>query len=418
MDILLFIIGLFALIRNKLASTITIIFVLCSTYLQLNIPDPHFSNAFFEHNVMDVGLILYILFFLKVAFRYGINWRGSLQKTVTLFLLFLIINGGYDIVHCGTSFGDVIRYLRLWMLLTIVYVAPRIPSCFTIRSFRQVGIITVVVSSLVIFQLLTSIELIEFRRVAERGIKPPITAIIYGAFYILNYWKLSKLKTYTASALCVIPILLSLKMTYAISVLLITLVAIYFSKSIGSGKKVFYPIAILVVSILFLTANNSFSERFRTMYSETETISSGEVSGNFSYRILHASERFNYIIATPETAIRGIGYVSETNFYRSPFVLGVYNAERERVDQLDNGDILWSNVFVRIGLFGVILYAWMFYKLTMAFYKGRKTYSTYDYWFSYLLISLIFTSLGNDTMGHGFFFLYPYLMIYSNTKAI
>lgn len=31
----------------------------------------------------------------------------------------------------------------------------------------------------------------------------------------------------------------------------------------------------------------------------------------------------------------------------------------------------------------------------------------YTFWFSYLLITLLFTSFGNESMWYGYFFLYP-----------
>lgn len=60
MDIVLFLVGLGLLFRNDQTSVLTIIFFLCSVYLQLNIEDTLFTNFLFSHNVNDLGIILYI----------------------------------------------------------------------------------------------------------------------------------------------------------------------------------------------------------------------------------------------------------------------------------------------------------------------------------------------------------------------
>ena len=417
MDILLFVVGLFSLCRNKLALTITIIYVLCSTYMQFNIVDPLFVNVFFVHNVCDLGLILYVLMLAKLVITYGVSLYGPMQKSVTVFFIFLLLNGLYDVFLCETSIGDAIRFLRSWIPLTIVYVKFGISTDIAERSFRQLGLFTVIMSAIVLVQIVTPIQLIKFDQIDGRGIKPPITSIIFGAFYLLDYWKMSRLHRFAASLLCVVPMLLNLKMTYTISVLLIVLIAVLFSKKVGNGMKIFYLATVLSFSFVFLSLDNRFSDRLLNMYAETETISSGETSGNFSYRILHSMERLRYITASPDTAIRGIGYVSETNYTHETFTLGVYNDEKGRVDQLDNGDILWSNVFVRVGLLGLALYLWMYGRLMNIYIRNRYADRKNSMWFAYLLVSLLFTSLGNDTMWYGYFFLYPILVLDVRSKA-
>lgn len=237
MDIVLFLLGLGLLFRNDQTSVLTIIFFLCSVYLQLNIEDTLFTNFLFLHNVNDLGIVLYILFFFKILFTRGAEFTGVLQNAVSLLLLFLFLNGIYDILFNGTSPIDVVKFLRSRLLLTIVYIVPRLYIDEVNGSFRQVAEITVLACVFIIFQTLTSIELIKFSSLVERGIKPPITAIIFTIFYLVNYWNLSKFKTYAASFICFMPIALNMKMTYAISVLLILFTFILFRSGLAMAKK-------------------------------------------------------------------------------------------------------------------------------------------------------------------------------------
>lgn len=416
MDLILFFIGLIKLFTNKLATTITIIFILCSTYLQYNIIDPLFTNAFFVHNVSDVGIVLYILFFIKVAIKKGLDFRGPFQKVISIFLIYILFNGLYDCFYNDTPIGDVVRFLRSRILLTVVYIAPNISHDIVNRSFRQIGLITIISSILIILQTVTTFNLVEFKISEGRGIKPPITSIIFSAFYLMNYWDKSKLKAIIAFVICFIPIALNLKMTYAISVFLITLLAILFRSKVQLGLKILYLVIIFISSVLFLNLNDTFSSRLSSMVNETNTVSTGEVSGNFSYRILHAKERYDYITNnSPIIALRGIGYISEKNYRDEPFYLGVYNKEKGQVDQLDNGDILWSNIFVRVGLFGLFLYICMYITLIKGYYKLKCLSKRYALWCSYLLVTLMFTSFGNETMWYGYFFFYP-ILIYKSLR--
>lgn len=407
MDIVLFLLGLGLLFRNDQTSVLTIIFFLCSVYLQLNIEDTLFTNFLFLHNVNDLGIVLYILFFFKILFTRGAEFTGVLQNAVSLLLLFLFLNGIYDILFNGTSPIDVVKFLRSRLLLTIVYIVPRLYIDEVNGSFRQVAKITVLACVFVIFQTLTSIELIKFSSLVERGIKPPITAIIFTIFYLVNYWNLSKFKTYAASFICFMPIALNMKMTYAISVLLILFTFILFRSGLAMAKKITAVLFVIIISFGFLGISDKFANRLTGMVQETNTISSGQSSGNFSYRILHAKERLDYITKNTVTAVRGIGYVSEANYHHKTFKFGCYNRERNRVDQLDNGDIMWSNIFVRVGLLGCLFYLCFFGFLMKMYYENRSHSDYYTLWFSYLLITILFTSLGNETMWYGYFFMYP-----------
>lgn len=151
------------------------------------------------------------------------------------------------------------------------------------------------------------------------------------------------------------PIALNMKMTYAISVLLILFTFILFRSGLAMAKNNGSAF-VIIISFGFLGISDKFANRLTGMVQETNTISSGQSSGNFSYRILHAKERLDYITKNTVTAVRGIGYVSEANYHHKTFKFGCYNRERNRVDQLDNGDIMWSNIFVRVGLLGCLFY--------------------------------------------------------------
>lgn len=413
MDILLLIAGVFFLCRGKYSYVLTIIMVLTTAYLQLPIvSDNFFRNFLFPHNVQDAGLLLYMLFFIDIARRKGFTTKHPLTKYVHVFFLFLVFSGIYDIIR-GTSAGDVIKYWRYWLLLSIVYIAPYISRTTVMQSFRQLFNITFWCSLLILFQRYTGITLIEMKdlSVVGRGIKPPSFSIYCAVLCLINFWKQSLLKRVFYFLVIMMPIILCLKMTYALSVAGIYLVYVFVASSWSSGKKIALSAVFAFGLVCFLVFNEKFSDRLIGMTREVSTIDSEEVSGNFSYRILHATERFDYIAADPVRLIRGLGFVSEQNFVNPIFIIGQYDPERDRITQLDTGDIAWSLLFLRLGVAGTILFLIFYLKIVRLYYKRSKESELNAYFFSMMTVFLVFTSLGNALITYDDFYVYPLLFL-------
>lgn len=410
MDLLLLLIGIVCLLRNRYSSVIAIIVILASSYLQLNV-DPKYHNFLFVHNVTDTGLFLYILFFFKIAMRYGVTTRHPLVRYIHLFFAFLIINGIYDI-YCGTSIGDVIRYCRHWSFLTIVYIVPYIKREWTLGSLKIIYYVTAACCLLLLFQRFTGITIVEIRSIGlERGVKPPSFSIWCAAMCLINVWRYGGLKRVIHLLIFLSPILLNMKMTYAISIISIYVVYFIVSSHWSLARKVFASIGLIVSIVIFFSFATSFQERFLSMIKETDNIGQEEVTGNFSYRILHATERYDYIMREPETAIRGLGYVSETNFKNGVFNIGLRDEDTNDIVQLNTGDIAWSLFFVRFGLLGLAVYLLMYFRIVVQYGKHMRDNRFNGFFFSMLLVFLFFSSLGNTIIAYSDFFIYPLLFI-------
>lgn len=407
MDIFLFILGIYFLLKSRYAYVLSIIVVLTTAYLQLPV-DSKYLNVLFEHNVSDLGLLLYLCFFVKIVGKYGISTQFILVKYVNIFFLFILLNGFYDYIN-GVSISDILRYERKWILLSIVYIAPFIEEKDIIKSLKVVYNITLLCCLLLIFQRLTGLVLIEMRFDIGRGTKPPSYSIYCAVIALINMWNFKFGKRLLHSFIFILPIILNLKMTYSFSVFGIYMLYVMLASKWSLQRKIAISICFVSISLLFLLSSSSFNERFFRMTQEVNTIRNYEASGNFSYRILHAKERLEYISSDPIMLLRGIGYVSESNFSHNTFALGTYNSESNTYAQLDTGDIVWSLLFVRLGLLGTLFYLLIYFSLIRIFYKYRDRNIFNAYWFSLLVVFLVFTSLGNALIGHDDFFIYPIL---------
>lgn len=423
MDIFLFFLGLFFLVRKRYDWVLTIIIVLASTYLQLQFTKEYRVSTFlFEHNVSDVGLILYIIFFLQRIIDKGAFFKGNIQRIITVIFIFLILNGIYDYFQ-GTSIGDIFRYLRNWIYLSIIYIYRGIDSNYITKSLKQIYYLTLFVSFSLIVQDTTNLNIwnavLRVGDISERGTKPPSYAIFCVSMALINVWNLSQWKRWLHVLILILPIVFSLKMTYAISIMSIYVIYLLIVSNKMLLTKLLTLFSFILILILFLNYNQRFTERLIFMTTEFNSAKNDNIEGNFSYRLLHASERYNYISKDPITYLRGLGYISEKNNSKDYFRVGLRD-EFGDVIQFDTGDISWSIFFIRIGILGIALYIFIYFTIIKQYFNKFYFSKMNGYFLSMLLVFLFFTSLGNTIITESDFFIFPILFLHPhllNTKS-
>lgn len=412
LTILLFVLGLFFLLQKKEASLLTVIYILSSTFLQLQINNnlPLFTIS--GINTSDIGLLLYIIYFARKAARHKLRITNRLQVLVTIFFVYLILNGIFDIIYYNTSAGDVIKYIKLWALLSIAYIYPYIRIEDTIRSLKQIYTITLLACIFVTVCMLLGLDFGILWVLEDRGIKPPPDCMWFAPIAFYNMWKKGKFRSIVETLIFVIPIVMFLKMTYAITVVLIFALITLMKKKTAIATKIILSAAMCIAVSGFLYMNSSFNERMTGMINETEDISHGESGGNFSYRIMHAQERFDYISKSPVMLWRGFGYLHEKNLKKTLFVFGTNGGE----SQLDTGDIVWSLFFIRLGLIGIFLYLLLYVNIIKHYYKNR--HKDICLLFAAMMITYLgFTSLGNAIISYAYFFMFPILFLNTCRKV-
>lgn len=405
LTILLFLLGLFFLLQKKYASLLTVIYILSSTFLQMQINQLSLLTIA-GINTSDIGLLLYILFFVKIAGQHKLRISNNIQLSVTVFFIFLILNGIFDIFHNNTSLGDVIKYIKGWTLLSIVYIYPYIKLEYAIRSLKQVYNITMFLCIFVTICMVLKLDFGIFWVLEGRGIKPPPDCMWFAPMAFYNIWNKSKSKSIIETLIFIIPAVMFLKMTYAITIVLIFALIILMKKNTGLAIKIILGATFCVSVSAFLYVSSDFNERMSGMIAERSDIEQGESGGNFSYRILHAQERFDFISKDPVMLWRGFGYLHEKNLKKPLFVLGTNHGE----GQLDTGDIVWSLFFIRLGMLGLFLYLLIYINILKQYYRKRQ--KAICILFATMMSSyLIFTSLGNAIISYGYFFIYPILFL-------
>ncbi len=414
MDFLLLIIGLVMLYRRSYSWLFTIIIILASTYLQINFDPDEWSLLKIgpPHNVDDVGLLLFFLFWIREVVRNGIYIRHPMGIIVIVFFFFLISNGLFDILN-GTSIGDVMRYLRRWFFLLIVFIKSPLQIEDVTKSLKQIFWITFIICLVLIVQYVFDLEIIgstNYGAQYTRGKKPPSFSIICCCLVVLNVFGFSN-KTRIITALgFLLPVLFCLKMTYFVTICLTLAICYLIKRDVDVLKLSKYAVVGIVGVAVLFSVSPSFQQRFEEMVAQTGSSSTREEEGNFSYRIDHFSERFEYVLQDPIRSVRGLGYVQERNFHEEPFQLGQLNNWGSKA-MLDTGDIAWSLLILRLGILGLLIYLFMYLKCLRLLWRYKNQDELVLVFFSYVLISLVFMSLGNALIATSDFFIYPLLII-------
>ena len=412
MDFILLILGVICILRHKISSVLTIIVVLGSQYLQIPVSDEFFVNFLFPHEVEDVAIILALFlacFLLRT--RVPVNY-SFLRKEVIYFYIFLLLSGILDILH-GIIFGDVVRQWRHWFFLLIVFVAPLFSFNEIEQSLKQLFKITLVTS---IYILLIRFYQIDFVKInayeVDRGVKPASYSMLFAFLCYVNPWNFSNVKKIVYFSIFIIPIILNLKLTYLITVALS--IGLYVAiESVNLSKKLFLGGVVVLFSVFLFQFNEKIANRVNVMSENVKVISEDtNEHDNFTFRLLLAQERLNYILDDPEKMIRGIGFVSEQNYKENPFSIGLYDRKFGKIRQLDTGDIAWAIFFCRLGLGGLLLFLLFYYKLSRAFWKSRQQNKLYSFYFVSLIVFLFFTSFGNTIIAMDDFYIYPILLVY------
>lgn len=416
MDYLFLIVGLVMMYRRNYPWMFAIIIVLASTYLQLPLRAEMQMMIGPEHNVADTGLLLYVVFWGSEVIRRGFFTAHPLAKAVSVFLLFLLLNGLFDIL-CGTSVGDVIRYLKNWVYLSIVFVDVPLQTEGVKKTVKILFWITFGLSLVLTIQYVAGAVWIGYTThyvsngiTYARGAKPPSFSVICFCIAFLNILNLTNVKRIVTSVVLFLPILFTLKMSYFTTIVLILIGYYLLQKQTNIVKLIKYGVLFVIGISTFFTAFPIFHQRFQeTVAQLTIGSSTKKKEGNFSYRIDHFSERLDYVLQDPVRSARGMGYIQERNFHENLFKLGQPNNWGSKA-QLDTADIAWSLLIIRLGILGLIFYFLMYYRCLHLIWSKCNESELNLLFFCYMLVSLVFMSFGNTLIAQSDFFIIPFLI--------
>ena len=359
MDLLLLVIALLYIIRNRKTEwVLTIMLALGTNLFQAW---KFFANAMLIPNMYDGALV--ILLALLIKYRNNkptlpAEYR-SLTKYITFFSCYIVLLIFLDIILNNISIISVIKTSRHWLFLLAIFVIPKIPVITLKKTLYIVMNITLVISAIIAFEFFTGnyyFTEIHYEGGVARGALPSTFALFYTMVLACNYYnKMNKARRYTYLAILILSLLASSTRSIALAIVFGFMICIYFcsrNKANSFGKMFLF--ILLAGAVAMFTPG--LKERFSQLGTElSASRANNDVEGNTTYRLMHFTERFEYLQEKPMQLMFGIGNVVEEDF-PDVFYVGLYNENKQRITQLDTGDITWSPVLMRLGVIGIFLF--------------------------------------------------------------
>jgi len=425
MDIIVLIIAFHLLFKNKWAWVLFAVILLTTSYLGLG---TDISNFPIEHNVSDAGLILYLALCFYILSKHNFKLaKTNLSKYLILFYIFLVITFCIDLLFNNIGFISIIKTSRHWIFLSCIWFFYYIPSKEIRKLIDYLFNSTVIISVIMLVEFFFETQILgkEYETLASesgnlltRGSIPSTFVPFFLLFLFTPFYEF-KLKTKKFYIILFLLVLITSVIRSWYLAMIVGFIVLIILQNKLKVKTIYTGILILTGLFVAVSFNPIIKERFKVGFEEVQSFNftaEKEVKGNYSFRMLHAKERLNYILHNIQYTFFGLGNITEENF-PEVFIIGLVN-DAGGVIQLDTADIAWSTLIIRLGLLGTFLYLLFFVGVLLFFYRNRKNNPLATVTFVYLFINLTILSFASSTMATGQFFIFPVLLYFLSKRKL
>lgn len=339
-----------------------------------------------QYKPIDLAFIYLLVLYIDLHLGHLEKQHTKIPNPVVFLLSFLLFIGlavYIDLYFNNVLISDIIKTLRNWLILLLVPVTMVHFSEEDLKkTLHYIAIITIPLLILYMSQYFTGVEL-----------SPNAHRIVYdtGSAYLrylniptfwlftLWYWVFKSDLEVKRRILIIGIVVFSTYLSMTRSVIMIlaigfTLAGWFTSNSIISRPKLIIFTLIILLTIPFIP---NLSPRINSGVKEISYVISGGIKsprqedGNFIFRIMHTIERAKYLSQKTQTAIFGLGFITENNFTEDPFATGLQDLNG-KVIQLDTGDTSWSPLIIRYGFVGALLYVSIIISFIRFFLNARE----------------------------------------------
>ena len=365
---------LWGLFRNKLPIVFLFIVILYKTNWFFGTST---SELFFYHNLYDVGLFFIIVLTIKLLKRKGNNGIDVkvIKKGFFFFVMFFLLCSFVDLLVNHTPLVSQIKAAKNYVPLILLSVVNKITKDEAIRFFKLLILTTTIFSALFVFEQLSGLSITGAAHTAGGSRCPlpwPLALLCFALLISGKYVVSKKIRLLFFIALLANVVLCGSR-SFFLSYVFVFSLFILLSKP--SLKKAFAVILGIVAILLIFSTDNILSRRFNDSKSDMQSLqaNTGEVEGNFSFRVLLMNERLEYVANSWQYSIFGIGNIEEKNFKKEIFFIG-HMDESGKVYQVDTGDIAWAIAFLRWGILGTLIYVLLPYRRFIIYtFRNRKS---------------------------------------------
>ncbi len=411
---------------KRILSTILFFFFLFDGF-QI-IPEKFFETGMGISKSTDFALLYIIILFI-----YGIiNTKDfiPINKLALLlggYLLFIMCLIGISYYTYHIPFVEIIRTSRYYLFALSYFVLRRLTKEEISSILKILFCIVIFQSILFTIQGFTGIALLigaeshKSAKLITRFYNSPLMLYFFVFYGIFNNPFTGKYK-YISALICIVCVYMPLHRSLTISFILILILGLFLK--MGKIKQFINYLPMLLLCVIPLVAVMGAQLASRTMndinsvttgeFVDIEEIELGEES-TLLFRIAHFYERYMHILEKPIETAFGSGLMAEESNYTNKkfdFIVGLENEKTGEIVQLETSDIAWSNLIIRYGIIGTLIYLTIYISIMIFYYKHRKVRYALST-FLYLLL-LLFTSITSNQLYYVYMLVFP-LMFFDMT---
>ena len=350
-------------------------------------------SGFFTENIAIGGgalrftdlSLLFLFFVLTVQLindKFKINFKGESKWQMVAFLLVMALYIFVDIYFTGTSTNDVFRVTRTWLLLLFAFAIPYFDRNDIEDAMKWLYYLTMIHLVVFAFQPVLGYNLgglVSSYGGIMRYYNLPFFWLFafWYTYFKINVGNKAKALIMTFFIVC---LLISITRSILFSIFACMLFAfLLFEKRANSlWKSLLF--AAVGVAVLLLIPN----VRVRVLEGVDEISIIGDIDSifatlkespdmNFIFRVAHLVERFLFVLEDAKKTIFGLGFISEDSLSYDYFLIGLRD-DSGHIVQLDTADNSWSNLLIRFGIVGTVLFVlWLFYSFIKPFLRAKTT---------------------------------------------
>ena len=412
---------------KRILSTILFFFFLFDGF-QI-IPEKFFETGMGISKSTDFALLYIIILFI-----YGIintkDFIPIINKLALLlggYLLFIVCLIGISYYTYHIPFVEIIRTSRYYLFALSYFVLRRLTKEEISSILKILFCIVIFQSILFTIQGFTGIALLigaeshKSAKLITRFYNSPLMLYFFVFYGIFNNPFTGKYK-YISALICIVCVYMPLHRSLTISFILILILGLFLK--MGKIKQFINYLPMLLLCVIPLVAVMGAQLASRTMndinsvttgeFVDIEEIELGEES-TLLFRIAHFYERYMHILEKPIETAFGSGLMAEESNYTNKkfdFIVGLENEKTGEIVQLETSDIAWSNLIIRYGIIGTLIYLTIYISIMIFYYKHRKVRYALST-FLYLLL-LLFTSITSNQLYYVYMLVFP-LMFFDMT---
>ncbi len=364
-------------------------------------------------------LFMFFLLFFTLNNRNRKRYQANIfDKLIILFLSFVFIEVIYNIIIIKVPLVEIFRTVRLYLFILFYYV---------IRDWDE-KTLQIVLSVIVNYTFITSLIYISqylFNQKILLGSETILTVNYsfgsqirfynYPPFIFLTYLIVINKKANFVNLLILLTLFIAINYTQQ-RTLLLTVLLISLLKITLNNRKQLYIVLPVVGIILTTFSKERIIQAFNDLKNLPHVFSNYSVfaDDNFSYRLAHFWERFIYLAQSWETLLFGAGLYTEDSKLNTilKFSVGVVSEVTKSTSQFDSNDMSYSNLILRLGLPGTIIFLVYFYQFYRKAIVGTSSSVNFRIFVKFWFLGIVLFSFMSGVLYPGTIYIQLYLVVF------